>query len=239
MRYFTVESFSFDEPGHWSGTYRANHRWHLSGVDCPREGIWSGLSAFPSVDLSAVDEPLLANPKGPTSLEEYKRLVSLARPFVPPELPILAGGSFGPMVGFAQGRFGPVTCDPPWQLILREDAVELLKAEGLQGIIAVRMELRSRRSNMPALYELEARPLAKLHPDCIGEFKTPACETCGRPESFRLPPKRWLLRPSIPEGLDFFGIQGTSKRVVSERFIETVQRLGPSDVHYQELPAAD
>jgi uncharacterized double-CXXCG motif protein len=197
------------------------------------------MDAFPSVDLSAVDEPVLTDSKGAMSVAEYHRLVACLRPFVPSELPLRAGGSFGPMFGTARGRFGPITCDPPWQVVLREDAVELLKAEGLRGIIAVRMELRSRRSTMPALYELEARPLARLHPDCIGEWKTPACELCGKPESFSLPPKRWLLRSSIPEGLDVFGIEGANPRVVSERFVETVQRLGPSDVHYQELPAAD
>ncbi|AFE07264.1 hypothetical protein COCOR_06994 [Corallococcus coralloides DSM 2259] len=237
MRYFSIERLNFDEPGQWSGSYRARHRWHLSGVDCPRYGIWSRLGAFPSVDLSAVDEPVLANPKGPTSLEEYKRLVALVRPFVPPELPVHAGGSFGPMVGTAQGKFGPVTCWPSWEVVLREDAVELLKAEGLKGVIAVRMELKSRRSTMPALYELEARPMARLHPDCIGEWKTPACDICGKPESFSLPSKRWLLRSTVPEGLDVFGVEGACLHVVSERFVETVQRLGPSDVHYRELPA--
>ena len=236
MRYFSVESLKGDEAGHWTGSYRARHRWHISGVECPRFGVWAGMDAFPSVDLSEVAEPALSEWKGPMSLPEYKRLTALVRPFVPPELPLYAGCTFGPMVGTAQGKFGPVTCWPSWEVVLREDAVELLKVEGLKGVIAVRMELKSRRSTMPALYELEARPLAKLHPDCIGEFKTPACDICGRPESFDLPPKRWLLRSSVPEGLDVFGVEGACLHVVSERFIETVQRLGPSDVRYQELP---
>jgi uncharacterized double-CXXCG motif protein len=239
MRYFSIESLRGDQALQWSGTYRASHRWRLSGVDCPKEGIWAGMRALPSVDLSSVAEPVLSNPRGPTSFEEYKRLVALVRPFVPSDLPVGAGSSFGPMVGFAQGRFGPVTCWPSWEVVLREDAVELLKAEGLTGVIAVRMELRSRRSTMPALYELEARPLARLHPDCIGDFKTPPCPVCGRPEVFPLPPKRWLLRSTVPEGLDVFGVHGANLHVVSERFVETVQRLGPSDVHYQELPVRD
>ncbi|NNC21501.1 hypothetical protein HJC22_37920 [Corallococcus exiguus] len=236
MRYFEVRGPPDGVEPQWSGEYRAEHRWHLSGVDCPRFGPWAWMDAFPSVDLSAVQEPVLAESKGPMSVAEYSRLVALIRPFVPPELPVRAGGSFGPMVGTARGRFGPITCWPAWRVLLREDAVDLLKAEGLRGIIAVRMELRSRRSTMPALYELEARPLARLHPDCIGEWKTPACELCGKPESFSLPPKRWLLRSSIPEGIDVFGIEGANPRVVSERFVEVLQRLGPSDVHYQELP---
>ena len=56
-------------------------------------------------------------------------------------------------------------------------------------------------------------------------------------ESFDLPPKRWLLRSSIPEGLDVFGVEGANLHVVSERFVEVLQRLGPADVTYQELPA--
>ncbi|RYZ38398.1 MAG: hypothetical protein EOO71_24090 [Myxococcaceae bacterium] len=239
MRYFSVEGLQGDAASQWSGEYRASHRWHLSGVECPREGIWAGMDAFPSVDLSAVPEPSLVERKGPTSLVEYNRLVALIRPFVPSGLPVKAGGSFGPMVGTARGKFGPVTCWPSWQVVLREDAVELLNAEGLKGVIAVRMELKSRRSTMPALYELEARPLARLHPGCIGEWKTPGCDICGRPESFPLPPKRWLLRSSIPEGLDVFGVAGANLHVISERFVEVIQRLGPADVTYLELPAAD
>ncbi|MCY1033562.1 double-CXXCG motif protein [Corallococcus sp. BB11-1] len=239
MRYFEIRGPAENVESQWSGEYRAHHRWHLSGVECPRYGPWAWMDAFPSVDLSHVPEPGLSEQKGPTSLEEYNRLVALVRPFVPPELPVRAGASFGPMVGTARGRFGPISCDPPWEVVLREDAVELLKSEGLSGIIAVRMELKSRRSTTPALYELESRPLARLHPDCIGEWKTPACDICGRPESFALPPKRWLLRSSIPEGLDVFGLAGANPRVVSERFVEVLQRLGPADVTYRELPAAD
>ncbi|RKH63122.1 SitI6 family double-CXXCG motif immunity protein [Corallococcus llansteffanensis] len=237
MRYFEIRGPPRDSEPQWSGEYRTRHRWGLSGVECPRYGVWAGMDAFPSVELSGEAASTLAEQRWPTSLKEYNRLVALVRPFVPLELPVRAGASFGPMVGTARGKFGPITCDPPWEVVLREDAVELLKSEGLTGIIAVRMELKSRRSNMPALYELEKRPLAKLHPDCIGEWKTPACTLCGSPESFALPPKRWLLRSSIPEGLDVFGIEGANPCVVSERFVEVVQRLGPADVIYRELPA--
>ncbi|MCY1033564.1 double-CXXCG motif protein [Corallococcus sp. BB11-1] len=237
MRYFEVKSPQWDAPAHWSGAYRASHRWHLPGVDCPRCGSWAGMGAYPSVDLSGVEEPVLAKVTGPTSFAEYMRLVSLVRPCLPSAIPIKGGSSFGPMVGTARGKFGPITCWPSWEVVLREDAVELLKAEGLNGIIAVRMELKSRRSTTPTLYELESRPLAKLHPDCIGEWKTPPCDVCGRPEMFDLPPKRWLLRSSIPDGLDVFGLEGANPRVVSERFVEVLQKLGPADVTYRELPA--
>ena len=237
MRYFEVRGLPEDTEPQWSGEYRTHRRWYLPGVECPQCGPWAGMGAYPSVDLSGVEEPMLAQVTGPTSFAEYMRLVALIRPFLPPEIPIKGGCSFGPMVGTARGKFGPISCDPPWEVVLREDAVELLKAEGLTGVIAVRMELKSRRSNTPALYELEKRPLAKLHPDCIGEWKTPPCDVCGRPEMFKLPPKRWLLRSSIPEGLDVFGNHGANPYVVSERFVEAVQRLGPADVTYQELPA--
>ncbi|RKH35380.1 hypothetical protein D7Y13_17690 [Corallococcus praedator] len=239
MRYFEIRSPRWDEPGHWSGEYRALHRWHLPGVECPKCGTWAGMGAYPSVALSALEEPALAKVTGPVHFAEYMRLAGLVRTYLPPGIPIKGGSSFGPMVGTARGRFGPVTCWPSWEVVLREDAVELLKAEGLNGVIAVRMELKSRRSTTPALYELEARPLARLHPDCIGEWKTPPCDVCGRPEMFDLPPKRWLLRSSIPEGLDVFGLEGANPRVVSERFVEVIQRLGPADVTYRELPAAD
>ncbi|RKG97743.1 hypothetical protein D7X74_40715 [Corallococcus sp. CA047B] len=232
MRYFELEELADLESGQWSGEYRAKRRWYVPSQLCPRCGARGGMQAYPSVDLSKLPENDSLASVWPQAPEEVARRMALVRPFVPPELPLEPGYSLGPLVGTARGHFGPVTALPSWQVLVREDARDLLLGEGLQGIIPVRAELRTRRTKEQALYELEARPLAKLHPDCID--RVPTCPDCGD-NSFSLPPKRWLLRESVPAGLDLFGVEETTRIVVSERFVDTVNRLGPSDVFYREI----
>ncbi|RKH00848.1 hypothetical protein D7V97_29700 [Corallococcus sp. CA053C] len=233
MRYFELEEPRDLDSVVWSGTYRAERRWCLPGITCPRCDAWAGMLAYPSVDLSSLPENDSLTDGWPQSPEESARRAALVRPFVPPELPIEPGCDFGPLVGTARGRFGPVTVWPSWQVLVREDARDLLQGAGLQGIIPVRAELRNRRTKELPLYELEARPLAKLHPACIYD-REPTCPFCGR-HGFTLPPKRWLLGESVPTGLDLFGVEETTRIVVSERFVDTVNRLGPSDVVYREI----
>ncbi|WP_372338351.1 SitI6 family double-CXXCG motif immunity protein [Corallococcus llansteffanensis] len=219
--------------GQWSGTYRAKRKWYVPSQLCPRCEAWGGMQAYPSVDLSSLPDNDSLAEIWPQAPEEVARRVALVRPFVPPALPLEPGCRLGPLVGTAHGHFGPVTVWPSWQVLVREDARDLLQSSGLQGIIPVRAELRTRRTKEQALYELEARPLAKLHPACIYD-REPTCPFCGR-HGFTLPPKRWLLGESVPTGLDLFGVEETTRIVVSERFVDTVNRLGPSDVVYREI----
>nr|WP_253899895.1 double-CXXCG motif protein [Corallococcus carmarthensis] len=220
---------------HWSGSYRAERRWYLPSILCPRCEAWGGMTAYPSVDLSSLPEKDELKSVWPQTREEYQRRAALVRPFVPPEIQLEAGCRFGPLVGTAIGRFGPVTALPSWQVLVREDTLTALQEAGLKGIIPVRAELRNRRTKELPQYELEARPLVKLHPACIQDRdRVPTCDYCGR-HGFSLPPERWLLGESIPADLDLFGVDETTRIVVSERFVETVNRLGPSDVVYREI----
>ncbi|MCY1030543.1 double-CXXCG motif protein [Corallococcus sp. BB11-1] len=234
MRYFELEEPEDLESGQWSGSYRAEHRWCLPSIRCPRCGARGGLQAYPSVELSGLPENDSLTDIRPQSAEEYARRAALVRPFAAAGIVLEPACRLGPLVGTARGHFGPVTALPSWQVLVREDARDLLLGEGLQGIIPIRAELRTRRTKEQALYELEARPLAKLHPDCID--RAPTCPDCGD-NGFSLPPKRWLLRESIPQGVDLFGVEETTRIVVSERFVDTVNRLGPSDVVYREITA--
>ncbi|CAM4318093.1 hypothetical protein G4177_02240 [Corallococcus sp. ZKHCc1 1396] len=235
MRYFELAVLRDPDAGEWSGEYRAEHKWCLPSIRCPRCETWGGMQAYPSVDLTDLPANDALNDIRPQPPEEYARREALVRPFVPPERLLEPGCRLGPLVGTARGHFGPVTVWPSWQVLVREDARDLLLSEGLQGIIPVRAELRTRRTKQQALYELEARPLAKLHPACIYD-REPTCPVCGR-HGFTLPPKRWLQGESIPQGLDLFGVEETTRIVVSERFVDTVNRLGPSDVFYREITA--
>ncbi|RKG91698.1 SitI6 family double-CXXCG motif immunity protein [Corallococcus terminator] len=233
MRYFEPAVLRDPDSGQWSGEYRAEHKWCLPSVLCPRCETWSVMQAYPSVDLSGLPDNDSLTDGWPQSAEEYARRLALVRPFAPPEFLLEPGCRLGPLAGTARGHFGPVTVWPPWQVLVREDARDLLLGEGLQGIIPVHAQLRTRRTKELPLYELEVHPLAKLHPDCIYD-REPTCPFCGR-HGFMLPPKRWLLRESVPAGLDLFGVEETNRIVVSERFVDTVNRLGPSDVFYREI----
>ncbi|MHA7627707.1 SitI6 family double-CXXCG motif immunity protein [Corallococcus sp. M7] len=235
MRYFELSTPRDLDNVHWSGTYRATRKWCLPGIDCPRCTPWSGMLAYPSVDLSNLTENDSLTSGWPQPLEEYARRAALVRPYVPQELPIEPGCSFGPLVGTSMGRFGPVTARPSWEVLVREDTLASIQEAGLKGIIPVRAELRNRRTKELPQYELEARSLVKLHPACIQDRdRVPTCEYCGR-NGFSLPPERWLLGASIPTDLDLFGVEDTTRIVVSERFVDTVNRLGPSDVVYREI----
>nr|WP_255651501.1 double-CXXCG motif protein [Corallococcus sp. AS-1-12] len=222
---------------HWSGSYRAEHQWCLPSVLCERCETWGVMTAYPSVDLSTLPEKDELKSIWPQTREEYERRKALVLPFVPPEIQLEPGCRLGPLVGTAMGRFGPVTAMPSWQVLVREDALAALQDAGLKGIIPVRAELRNRRTKELPQYELEARPLVKLHPACIQDRdRVPTCDLCGR-HGFSLPPERWLLGESIPTELDLFGVEDTTRIVVSERFVDTVNRLGPSDVVYREISA--
>ncbi|NOK39644.1 hypothetical protein D7W79_17755 [Corallococcus exercitus] len=236
MRYFELTEPEDLDSLQWSGSYRAERRWYLPSILCPRCDAWGGMTAYPSVDLSALPEKDELKSGWPQTREEYERRAALVRPFVPPEIQLEPGCRLGPLVGTAMGRFGPITAWPSWQVLVREDALTLIQEAGLKGIIPVRAELRNRRTKELPQYELEARPLAKLHPACIQDRdRVPTClESCGN-HGFSLPPERWLHGESLPTGLDLFGVEGTTRIVVSERFVDAVNRLGPSDVVYREI----
>ncbi|CAM4197837.1 SitI6 family double-CXXCG motif immunity protein [Corallococcus exiguus] len=235
MRYFEVSTPRDLDSFHWSGSYRAERQWYLPSVLCQRCETWGVMTAYPSVDLSTLPEKDELKSVWPQPLEEYVRRKALVLPFVPPEIQLEPGCQFGPLVGRAMGRFGPVTAMPSWQVLVREDTLAAIQEAGLNGIIPVRAELRNRRTKELPQYELEARPLVKLHPACIQDRdRVPTCGYCGS-HGFYLPPERWLLGESIPAGLDLFGVEDTTRIVVSERFVDTVNRLGPSDVVYREI----
>ncbi|RKH60670.1 SitI6 family double-CXXCG motif immunity protein [Corallococcus aberystwythensis] len=236
MRYFELTEPEDLDNFHWSGSYRAEHPWYLPTILCPRCGAWGDMTAYPSVDLSALPEKDQLKSPWPQTREEYERRKALVLPFVPPEIQLEPGCRFGPLVGTAMGRFGPITAMPSWQVLVREDTLTALQEAGLKGIIPVRAQLRNRRTKELPQYELEARPLAKLHPACIQDRDwVPTCrESCGN-SGFRLPPERWLLGEALPKDLDLFGVEGTTRIVVSERFVDTVNRLGPCDVVYREI----
>ncbi len=224
-QYFELTSVE----AHWSGTYRAERRWSLPGLeDCPGcRATWAGVLVYPAVDLSELAGASELEDARPEPFNEYTRLREWVRPYCPPDVPLEPGTAFGPLVGSARGRWGPLTLDME-TLLVREDVLQVLAEMELGGIVPVWP--RFRRPPSPRVAELALRPRGRLHPDCLPPERPDPCSICGRRE-WTLPPHRWLDPASLPEDLDVFRLEDAPTLViVSERFADVLGRLEPSDV---------
>jgi uncharacterized double-CXXCG motif protein len=138
---------------------------------------------------------------------------------------------FGPLRGTAQGTFGPVTAKDDWEVLVREDALEQLQAAGIRGLIPVRAELEGLANTR--LFELELPVRGLLHRNSL--LEGPRCRTCGCQE-VSISPECWLDGDSLPHDVDLFRpANAVTVTVVSERFVESVQALGPSDIVFNEI----
>jgi uncharacterized double-CXXCG motif protein len=200
--------------------------------------LFVGEGPEPSVDLSYLptQEQKKYLPRLEEDYAEFERLCEQVRPLVPPGVPLWPGTLFGPMVGTAQGEFGPLVLHHAWTLLMRPEPLERLQAEGLTGLKGCRTELRFRKKNSPELLEMELLPRGRFHPDCLLE-RPPPCPKCGR-DSFKLPDEPILDAASLPQDLDLFRLAGFLTMVIgTERFVEAVRRLGyEHDIAFRELP---
>jgi len=235
MRFYLLERVP--QP-RYSGYYFYGHKWGLPGVHCPvcqMTGARTG-HAYPSVDLSHL--PAQEQKKYSARLEEdyaeFERLREQVRPLVPAGAHLWPGTDFGPLIGSAQGEFGPLVLAFSWELLMRPEPLARLQAEGLRGLKGCRTALRFRKKNPPELLEMELQPRAKLHPDCLPE-RPPPCPKCES-ESFNMPEQFILDAATLPQDLDLFRLEG-ALIIGTERFVEAVKRLGyEHDIAFRELP---
>ena len=236
MRFYSLEEVP---ERRYSGTCNAANKWGMPGAHCPAcDAIWSmGSDAYPSVDLSHLPEQAKYSARLEKDYAEFERLREQVRPFVPAGVPIRPGTRFGPLVGTAQGEFGPLFLDSPWKLLIQRSALERLQAEGVQGLRGYGTQLRFRGKNPPELLEPELLPRVQLHADCLPPNRPTPCEKCGR-KGWRLPDEPILDATSLPQELDLFRMEYFTTVIVgSERFVETVRRLGfEQDILFRELP---
>ena len=226
------------ETSRYTGSINAIHKWHLPGVRCPECDItWaSGLASYPSVDLSSLPEQAEYKKARPEPFDEFVRLRERVRPLVPPGAQLRPGTNFGPLVGTAMGIFSPLYLyfsDMP--VVLRE-ALEHLRAEGIQGLRAFPTELRvPSKKSPPDLLELEFPSHGRLHPDCTPPRPLP-CPKCGR-DSFTRPEEPILDAASLPADTDVFRLTDIESMLIgTERFVEAVRHLGLEEIAAQELP---
>ncbi|NOK22223.1 SitI6 family double-CXXCG motif immunity protein [Corallococcus carmarthensis] len=235
MRYFELCTPHYDMRRVWTGSYQADARWMLPGVECPTCGeTWSGIAlAYPSVDLSR--HPLREEFETPRlePFARYARLLEQVKPWLPPGAQVEPGTTFGPLVGTAEGSFGPLVLRDPWKLLVREDALDAMRTAGLRGLVPVRAELAASSASVPALHELELAVRGRLHP-----HGPPPCGTCGRVEA-AMPEEFRLEGPSLPTDLDVFRLTDAVTLIVATaRFVEVARSLGPLDVLFRELPVS-
>jgi uncharacterized double-CXXCG motif protein len=222
-----------------SGWYDDEHKWGLPGIHCPQcQVTWSTAGpAFPSVDLSHLPERDKYSARLENDYSEFERLREQVRPLVPPGVRLLPGTEFGPLVGAAQGEFGPLSQYPSWRLLSRPEPLAHLTAEGVRGLKGCRTELRFRKKNPPELLELELLPLGRLHTDCLPADRLPICPRCERFD-IRRPDELILDAATLPNHLDLFRLEDIMTTLIAtERFVEAVRKLGyEQDILFRELP---
>ena len=244
MRFYRVEAperFRCSEPSEpedwpYTGEYTASRKWGLPGVHCPACGaIWSAGFAYPCADLSGLPEARkLEEPYLEEDFEEFERLRERVRPLIPAGGLLSPGSKFGPLVGSARGTFAQLFMILD-DLLIRREALEQLRAEGIQGLKECRTQLRFRQRQAPELLELQIEAHGLLHQDCIPQGKAVPCGKCGR-YGFTLPDNPILDRASLPEHLDLFRLANrTTVIVASERLVDAIHRLGFEEVSIREL----
>jgi len=236
MRFYLLEEAS--SPRH-SWDLRTEQRWLLPGVRCPEcQEVFAGIGeAYPSVELSELPEHGKLQARVEEDFAEFTRLRERVRPLVPEGATLIPGTRFGPLSGTARGDFPGLILPNAWTVLVRREVLEQLQAGGVRGLAGYRMELRFRGKSPPELLELQVEPRGLLHPDCLPRGKAAPCATCGR-YGFSLPDAPILDAASLPTNRDLFRLANFQTVIVgTERFVETVRRLGIQDVDFRELPA--
>ncbi|MFY0562962.1 double-CXXCG motif protein [Archangium lansingense] len=238
MDYFSIEE---DRSSVYTGYINGTHKWGLPGIlGCPGcKASWGGGAiSYPSVDLTPVISQADFEEPRAEPIEEYERLRELVRPLLPSGALVEPGTELGPLVGKAQGRFGPLVTLNPWVLLMQREPLEKLQADGLRGLKGCHTQLRFRQRNSPELLELEILPIGRLHPDCLPPDRKPPCSRCGR-VGLTLPHDRLLDAATVPSHLDLFRLEDFCTVIVcTDRFVDACHRLGLDGVTFQPLPVA-
>ncbi|RKH98223.1 hypothetical protein D7Y04_25080 [Corallococcus sp. AB038B] len=221
----------------FTGYINGVHRWGLPGGLCPVcHASPGGLGeAYPSVDLSgwAHRQELVEARQVP--LEEYERLRELVRSQVPFDAPLFPGAEFGLLTGKASGKWGAIHLPEPWTLVMRRDALELMREEGI-ALRASKMDLRFLGRAEVELLEIEVHPRGRVHDSCFPEGRERPCERCGR-QGGSYPNEPILDGHTLPRDQDLFRLTDyTTILFATERFVEVAERLGLEGVVFKEIP---
>ncbi len=221
----------------YTGLIDGSYKWGLPGVICPVcHTTWGdGSKSYPSVDLTSIATLADFETARAEPIEEYERLCALVQPLLPPGALLEPGTPLGPFHGKYQGRFGQLVAPDSWWLLVQQDALDTLRAHGLNGLTGCRALLRTRQRDLPELFELEILPHGRLHPSCLPTKRVPPCTRCGR-IGLSLPDELLLDSETLPPHLDLFRLEDFSSVVVcTERFAMYCQRSGLGGVVFQPI----
>lgn len=235
MRFFRLRRVT---PSDFSWDLRAAPRWCLPGVHCPdcRE-IRAGIGeAYPSVDLSHLSDQRKFRARLEEDFNEFLHLRERLRPLVPEGALLEPGTALGPLVGRGRGSFPHMLFPVPWTLLMRREALEQLQDAGLRRLVGCRTELHMQDRAPTELVELELELRGRLHPDCLPPHRPAPCETCNM-ATIGFPQDPILDADWLPTDRDLFRLGDFSTVIIgTERFADTVRRLGLEEVEFQELP---
>lgn len=159
----------------------AAHECGLPGVRCPVcQATWGmvGLQ-YPTVLCGSL-EPIRNQLKPqPVPLEEFCTLAATVHSILGDERPLAPGAAFGPIRGHGHGPFGDFAWLNPWTALIRKEAFLTLRLRGL-ALRGAETNLQFRKRDAPTLIEIEAWPIAKLHPSCLPDPPPERCSACGR-----------------------------------------------------------
>jgi len=212
----------------------AHYSWSLPGVHCPVCGdIWATIGViYPLIDFTG--NPLGKQLEKPRSeeLEVFEQLQAAVRVYLPDELPLPPGTEFGSMRGRVTGKFGDFVWPAPWDLVMRVEAYEKLASAGLRLPEPSIPNLQEKVKGI--LYHLQIIPMGKMSSQAYEDPDKPICPRCGRDS--RKYKKTVIEMESIPREVDMFRIGNfPTKIIVSEKFKDTVEKLGLTNIGFEKI----
>jgi uncharacterized double-CXXCG motif protein len=220
----------------------ADHRWALPWVECPKchvvpQGAWL---AYPDILLSEfIDSNSLRkypseDKAGDVSWEEFQRLAAPIRERLGSDFHVGPNTCFGPMKGKLLYRHGDFVWSASGQLLLPVQTAGRLLDAGISDLVLCPTEILDRKRNRVELHEIRVDICAELSERSYPKGKAGRCSVCQH----RLH-KQSACRVSariIDGSPNLFRIRDVSRWIVcTERFKETVERLGLSDIGFKEI----
>jgi uncharacterized double-CXXCG motif protein len=200
-------------------------RHYLPGTHCPvcdqyRAEVGVG---YPTVDVSAARQVIRRLVADNIELSEYEELRAALVEHVPPELPLMPGVGFGSF----KGKHGGVALDFMWwvgELFVSRHAANSLQTSKAR-FRSAEAHFQTRGGKTLDVVEIEAWPVARLHPSCAPAGTLPPCPKCGRWVVKTTTPI--LVADTIPAQDDVFRALGATSRIfVTSRFADALTSHG-------------
>ncbi len=235
MKFYVVEE---DRAAGFTGNLSVRAPWEFPGVTacetCGAAGGWAGLQ-YPCVDLSELPErTALENPGRQVSVEEFRRLRDLVRPFAPDGALLEPGADFGPPTGTGTGAFGDLFLQNPWSLYIRRDALERLQGEGHQGLSGCPVNVKFRGKSPLDLLAMQLTFHGRLHVERVSAQENASCPKCGSSRR-TLPQSPNLDARPLSDAPDLFRLSDWPTLIIaSQRMVTVVRQLAMTGVRFAE-----